>query len=462
MSVEAQSVDADESGEEEFEAIPQAQQTPHTIIVGNIVDVRAAVPIDSEVEDTGHDVGVVFENPTIARGSLWQNRNIPEGFDSAAEYNRALKVALAEDGEWVQGTQVDENDVSSSRDRLASVVDVDYENDSYRDHNLDVDYRVADTDDRDAEVKTVEFNGEEKTTGIALDGREFESNRVEEVEHDKIMVWFGGITGQFVLRALDFHGRPSARYNSDGYLVPGVLQHPLGWFDRDEKNYEVETTDRSELARDPSRGGLGRPPRVVRPPILRDDIRGEEVFVEIDRYGGGNMYEVTTAFNDFESDPANATEIGLSYASADEIEGDASWNVNRNPYDVIEEELGSDFELATYHGDGWQPKVDAADEPEEDTSGGSFDVDVDTGSVDEDSSVEHPTDNEVEFGEMVSEGLAGTNAKPSMEVFNTPDGKVDLETFVGMNEGEFDADPDVSAIREVVYENVDHLSVDDL
>lgn len=451
MSTKTQSADADTATEEEsedsgFEVYPQVTQHPETIIVGEeIVDIVTSADLSSDVENTGTGVGVVYKNPTVPQGTLWKNREVPENFDSASEFNTTLKAAFAEEGNYVNGVEVDEADIEEAQDRIAEAVDVDFEEDEYRDHRLKVDYKIADESDRDADVQEVS----DQILGIDVGGGVFASERVDEFTHDKVMVWYGGISGQFILRALDFNGLPSARYKEDGYLVKGLLQHPLGWFDRDEDNYPdlVETTDRSELARATQNGGMGRPPRVARPPVLRSDIEGEEVFIRIGRYNGGRMMEATIAFNDFEGDNVEeATQLEPRY--------------EQEPEEVLADEFGDEDVYSLYHGDGWQPKIEGdAESGTEDTSGASFDVDVDTG---DDSGSSGPTDDEIEFGEMVSEKIAGSGATPDEEIFPVDGDNTNLEGLVGANADQFSETPDIDAIREVIYENTSHLDVDDL
>ena len=115
--------------------------------------------------------------------------------------------------------------------------------------------------------------------------------------------------------------------------------------------------------------------------------------------------------------------------------------------------------VALYHGDGWQPKPDNAQDvmgtdQEEGSGGGSFDIETD---IDADS-VEHPTEDEVDFAEAISEKLAGTGATPD-EAFESKGG---LEGVVGNNADQFGVTPDVEAIRTVIYENVSHLDAGDL
>jgi hypothetical protein len=271
------------------------------------------------------------------------------------------------------------------------------------------------------------------------------------------------MSGQFIGRGLDFNGMPFARYtNPDDegelpYLVKGLFQVPIGWRgDADVDQFDnVETTDRKKLATD-----LGRPPRVARPPVLRDDIDGR-AFIAIGRYNGGNMFEVHIgrAADDYDA---------IIDALRDDDLSDEDYDALDMKYDQsAEETLNAEFDnpaevFALYHGEGWQ------DEPEETSSwaegsgdsGGSFDTpDVD---VDGDA-VEHPTEQEVEFAQGISEKLAGTGVSPDNEIFPTGDGEnTDLAGIVDANSDQFNVEPDVAAIREVVYENTAHLDEGDI
>lgn len=457
-SADADTTEEDESDNDERTTYAQVTQHPETTIVGEeIVEMVTSASIDSDQEKTGTGVGIVYRNPTVVGGTVWKQTGLPEGFDSAAEWNEVLKTALADEGDWVNGVEVEQDEIDDAVVRIDAGLgeddEFDSENAEYRDYRLPVDYKVVDEDDREAEVQSAEFQGETVVTGVDVGGGSFNSERVDEFVHDEIMVWYGGISGQFILRALDFNGRPSARFKEDGYLVKGLFQHPLGWFDRDTENYGdlVETTDRSNLARSADRGGLGRPPRVARPPVLRSDIEDEEVFIEIGRYNGGDMLEATIAFNDFEGGAVEeATQIEMAY--------------EQEPEEILKEEF--DVENTTevydlYHGDGWQPEPDNAGDGEtDDTSGGSFDVDVDTG--DDDSDDDGITEDEQSFGQMVAENIAGSDATPDMDIFTVQGENTDLEGLVGDNADQFSETPDIDNIREVIYENASHLDVEDL
>lgn len=451
---ETQSADADNDGDAENEQTiyPQVTQHPHSIIVGDeIVDVFTSADLDSSKEQTGTGIGVVWRNPTVAKGELWKNREVPDGFATGRTFMSTVYDAAGEN-------DVSDDEQAEARERLvdAGVIDstdVDIEISRSQQGTKamvgDDDISVPTVDYKMASGKSAEVQEVSGTVlGVDVGGGTFPSERVDAFEEDEVLVWYGGIAGQFIARAFDFNGRPSARYKDDGYLVKGLFQHPLGWFDRDTEDYDVETTDRSKLARAQSNGGLGRPPRVARPPVLRDDIDGESVFVEIDHYNGGPMLEATIAFNDFEGDNwEDATQLEPRYEESPEEVLAATFEEPNEVYSL-------------YHGDGWQPKPDNAQpvmgtDQDEDGGGGSFDLgDTDV----DDDAVEHPTDDEREFAQMVSEKIAGTGATPD-EAFASQGG---LEGIVGNNADQFGVTPDVEAIRTVVYENTSHLDVDDI
>lgn len=477
MSAETQSADADNDGEaqddtteDEFTYYPQVTQHPTSLIEGDIVDIVTGADIDGDSEDTGSSFGVVFENPEVEGGTLWRNDHIPEGFDSSAEFNDALKVAIqGDDIDYIRGQEVTEEFIEDARKRVGDVLGVtEFEDVSYEAESVNgTDYKVADPDDRDAEVG-YDQNGDEK--GIDVGGGTFESSQVENFgDADKVMVWYGGMAGQFIGRGLDFNGMAFARYTApdDGdlpYLVKGLFQVPLGWRgDADIDQYggdAVETTDRSKLARAEKNGGLGRAPRVARPPVLRDDLDGRS-FIAIGRYNGGNMHEVHIgrAEDDY-------TDI-MEAINADEDDVDDLYDAIDMRYDQsADETLNAEFDnpasiYGLYEGEGWLTVPDETQDAldADGDSGGSFDtpdVDIDGDSVD------HPTEQEVEFAEGIAEKLAGTGVSPEDDIFPTDEGNVDLEGIVQANTDQFQVTPDVDAIREVVYENTSHLSTEDL
>jgi hypothetical protein len=449
---ESESADAgtDEADDEEFTYYPQVKQSPTTIIEGEITNIVTGADLDSGVEDSGTSYGVVFENPTVEGGSLWKNSNIPDGFETTSEYNDTVRMAQADDDtNYVRGQEVTDEAIEAAQERLDDL-DVDYGGEDYDDLKAGgVDYKVADMSDRDTSEDTVEVpsTGEEVTTGFSLGSRSFESEQADEFDADTIMVWYGGMSGQFIGRGLDFNGMPFARYTDDGYLVKGLLQAPIGWRgDADVEQFDsVPSTNRKELATD-----LGRPPRTARPPVLRDDLEGR-TFIAIGRYNGGNMYEVHVGRAMDEYDDFLGTLRDNEQPEYDEID----MRYDQEPEERLADEFDDPSSIyALYEGEGWQSKPSNAQSFGEgdsgDTDGGSFDI----GGGDDDG-VDHPTDEETTFAKMVSEKLAGTDEDPD-DVF---DGG--LDGLVEDNAENFDGEYDVEAIRAEVYEYTDYLDASD-
>jgi hypothetical protein len=432
-----------------FEYHAQVTQHPTTIVEGKITDIRTSATLDGDAEQTGHGFGVVIEDPTVEAGSIWKNTQIPDGFASTTEYNDTLEIAVG-DSDYVRGQEVTDDAIEAARERLADYVDdfdsVDLEEDTIS----GTDYKIADVDDRDFNEH---FNRDGDLTGISVGGDEFTAAAAEGFDADSIMVWYGGMAGQFVGRALDFNGMPFARFTEsdegdDPYLLKGLLQAPIGWRgDADVEQYDsVPTTDRAELARD-----LDRKPRVTRPPVLRD--LEDRTFIALGRYNGGNMHEVHLGRAvggygpildalDADEDPTeHFDEVDMRYDQSPEATLAAEFD---NPGAVIN----------LYTGEGWMDEPDGWSYGSTEDTGGSFDVSVE---MDEDE-VEHPTDEEIQFAQQIATKLEGTGATPEDEVFQADDGNVDLEGLVGANAGNFSVTPDVDSIRQKIYENTSHLS----
>lgn len=466
MSQEDTNEGDDEQNDDSFRYYPQVTQHPTTIIEGEVVDMVTSADLDSEVEDTGNSFGVVYEDPTVAEETtIWRNLNIPEGFASTTEFNDAVRFAQADvgedDTEYIRGQEVTEERVQAAQERLDEH-GVDYEGEDYDDLEVEgTDYKVADPEnDRDAEVDTMEFDGEERVTGVDVGSGTFKSEEVEEFDSDRIMVWYGGISGQRAGRILDFNGLPFARYTDDGYLIKGLMQAPLGW-----RNTNGSMSDKEQFGVTKTRDDLKKAetyPRVARPPVVRDDIEGR-VFFGVGRFKGGNGFEPTIgrAVEDYES--------VLETLRSEDVPWEKEYDTDilDMRYDQEpEERLAAEFEDASniyslYHGAGWQDEPDNAQSvlggEGSDTDGSSFDVEMDD-------EVEHPTEQEVTFAKTIAEKItgaqndAGEQATPD-EAFESKGG---LEGVVDNNEGNLDTEPDVEAIREVVYENTDGLSTDDL
>lgn len=158
------------------------------------------------------------------------------------------------------------------------------------------DYVVANPD---ADDRTSEDTLDGTVIGVSDGARDFDSSPTDETsfdalmadsEADAIIVWFGGLSGQFIARDLDFNGRPSAKYTDDGYLVKGLYQYPQGWWD-------ASPSAKGEMVKN------GLAPRVARFPVLRDDLADDDVAGVIETSRDGRSHRVSV-FADIDVDDA--------------------------------------------------------------------------------------------------------------------------------------------------------------
>lgn len=429
----AETNDADDG--DEFDYIPQVNQSPRTIIEGEVVDLVGPSNLDAEQPRTSF--GVVYEDPEVITGDVWLNRNVPDGFVSTREINDTIKVAAAEEGDYVGSIEVEDGDVEAARDRLSEYVEGldDYEVGDWdemaqtNDYGVPVagvngtDIKVADSSDAETTVQEVDGT----VLGVEINGSMFSGERGE--LPDRVMVWYNSLSGQFLGRALDFNGLPFAGYDANGEKTHGLFQVANGW-------REANRSKRGEMASN------GKAPRVTRPPILRDDI--DRIGVEIYRSGQAYYINFGHAQDDY-------SEI---------IDGDGSFDSIDFKYaDEAAETIAAEFDedpTNWYKGDGWNEALNLDNKSEDGGSeGGSFDISVNDG---DDGGVEHPTDNEIEFAQMVIEKIEGTEADPADAIFGGGDEKTDLDGLVAANEGNFDVTPDVSAIDTYIRENTSHLT----
>jgi hypothetical protein len=418
----------------EFDYIPQANQSPHTVIEGDVVDL---VGPNTSGEQTGTSFGVVYENPEVVTGTVWLNRNVPDGFVSTREINDTIKMAAAEEGDYVGGIEVEDGDIEDARDRLEDYVAEldDFEAGEWdamaetNDYGVPVagvngtDIKIADPSDAETEVQEVN----DTVLGIEINGSLFSGEEGE--LPDRVMVWYNSLSGQFLGRALDFNGLPFAGYDANGSQTHGLFQVANGW-------REANRSKRGEMASN------GKAPRVVRPPILRDDI--DDIAVEI--YRSGQAYYIN--FGHAQDDYSEIIDGDESFESID-------FQYAENAAETIASEFDDD-PTNWYEDDGWNEGLNLDNKSEGGSSdGSSFDIDVNEG---DDDDPEHPTDNEVEFANMVVEKIEGTGADPADAIFGDGDEKTDLEGLVAANEGNFDVTPDVAAIDATIRENASHLT----
>lgn len=278
QNMSATTTEVESGTDNEQQQLAWVNQTPTTKLTGEFVDLIYSGDLSSRTAQNGTSFGVVMKNLRVDEGDLYRNQN--------------------KDGDAL--VIVDEDEGKRATD-----------------------YRVADDGDE------VEGRGQPSLTTIQagdqtiLTDRAGQSFEVGELSDDEVIVWYNGMSGQIIGRALDIHGRPFAEYKNDGYLVKGLLQVAEGW----------RNGNKGQMVRD----GLG--PRVARAPVPRPDLVGNEVSIEIGRWNGGRMYEATITDVDGE-------QVDMEYSS-----------------DFEENFESHEIGMHLHHGEGWQDKPANAQEP---------------------------------------------------------------------------------------------------
>lgn len=445
----------------DFDWMPQVTQHPHTIISGESDGADITPRQVGGGEQTGSDFAVTFADASVEKGEVWQNNDIPDGFVSTSQFNDLLSIAVNEP-DYKRGEEItDEKQTVAEEaieDALGEVPD------DADDHYVSgTDYKVVDPDDDETEL-SFDRDGNEK--GVDVGGGTFDSSSVDGFDGN-VMVWYGGMTGTIIGRTLDFNGLPWARFtgldDESPYLVKGLFQPPIGWRgEADEDFYgsdNVESTDRSELARPVDNGGLGRKPRVARPPVLRPDMDGR-FFISISRFNGGRMGEANLGFgvDDYDAFVESMEQRESSY---DDIDYDGYDELDLRYAEDADEVLAAEFEGTIadiydwYGGEGWQNKPDNAFEGTDSNGSGGFDL----GDDDDNSAVEHPTEQERRFAQMIVQKMAGRDIDPEDDDAFEVDGEtMNLSEIIDHNEGNFDVEPSKEAIRDEVYAEADGLT----
>jgi hypothetical protein len=325
--------------------------------------------------------------------------------------------ALQADGiEVINGT-VFENDERGEYESTSEAAEA-------NDQPRATDFRVVDVDDKSADAKQDFLFTREEMGDYTV--------RDESIEEETLL-FFNGMSGQFVGRTLDFNGLPWARYTDDGYLVKGLLQVPDEW-------RSANRSKRSDMAQD------GRAPRVARTPFLRGDV--DEIIIDLSRYNGGRMYEVHVFDGTEIENPELELEEGSDGMILDGVE-------ELQPrYDDEADDYLADREVrwALYHGDGWP------DEPANAEATGSVDVELDVGG-DETELESGFTASQERLIDSFEDALKGSGV--------TPDGAFDggleaaIETYAD-DAGCADNLPAVNDVREELYVRLSHLDVEDL
>lgn len=306
-------------------------------------------------------------------------------------------------------------------------------------HSRPTDYRIVDTEDRGTTI----------ANGALVTGEEGPNtyDEVDAIAEDEVIFWFNGLSGERIARVLDFNGRPFSRWTDDGYLIKGLFQVAEGWRGGNSEQ-------RKALKQD------GKAPRVARLPILREDVEGSRLLIDMSRYRGGRGYEIhvfdAEAFED---------EFGSRDHPIDDIERDDNYQLVTEselemPYsedadEVIVESFGpevdevdptAEFFMSMETGDGWQTRPEGAVSG---TGTGDFEVSVDQGSD------EQIQQQYAQFADMVADELAEGL---------TPDEAYSggLESLIGKNAEAFHVVPSANDIRPLIYERVAWLDADDL
>lgn len=408
---EQQTADEDEetSGDDEQEIIPWAVHQPTARIIGEPTALIYMGEIDSDEPQPSDSYGVIFENPRIVNGDVFSNK--ARGDDT--------------------GTVVDSIDEDEKRP---------------------TDFRFLDGEDSD--VASFDSDGDLSTDETGPSSYE----QVDEIDADRILVFYNGMSGTRVGRTLDFNGQSYAKHRSDtGYLVKGLYQAHPNWLG-------AASEERATLAE------AGKAPRVVRAPILRyrvqededgddhrllDEPESPEVLVDVSHYEGTRGYELHI----FDAE-AFEEEFGDLTTSVDEmergrygLETDSEIEYGSVRYSVAD----SILEQAGY-GFAW------FDEWEEHPDGWELEYDLGGDGSD--------------FGDLSSEVVTEEDFDEQKKNFAAqaaaalPDGKSPEDAFPGGFAGLVDkkvetfyqepTEEDVDEMLEMVYQQTDWLDTADL
>jgi hypothetical protein len=392
---------------------PWASQTPTTRIKGVPTDIFASDSWDGRDEQTQSSYGIVLRDAEVVIGDAYVNGMKPDG------------------------------------DVTRSIVD--------EDSTSPTDYRIADADDPSMTVVNDVLATDEEST---VDGNVANQYEKGTIEDDEILLWVNGLSGERIIRHLDFNGRPYAKYTENG-PVYGLFQAYDEWF--------ADDADRGQLASD------GKAPRLARPPLLRPDVGEDGLVAEYAEDTTDNAVLIDLTADDggkyrsyrghvFDAD-AFADEFGDLTTPTDEIptgryglETDSELDLRMADYDVANAVIdAADWNMATffYEGDGWGSVPDSRQQ----SSGSSMTVATSADTADTPSD-EQQDDVAVE---QIVEALEGNEALHGQ----TPDEALEggLSGFIDANADEWDTPPHgerKDAIERRIYEAVDWLSVDSL
>ena len=378
--------DQQSDGEEQYPERAWLNMTPTTRLKGTVTEI-----FTPELGTSNY--GIIIEDPEVVVGDVFVNEQKPDG-------GQTREV-------------VDENSTSPT------------------------DYRVADDSDPSVTVVEDTLATDEESTVDGDVANTYE--RADSFDDDEVCLWISGLAGDRIIRALDFNGRPYARYNDNG-PVYGLLQAHESWF--------KDGADRSALAAD------GKAPRTIRPPMLRPDI--DEVLIDVTADDGGNYrsYRGNVFRAEEFVDETGGLDTPTSELPTDQYGIAADSRLDLRLADF--EEAGSKVKAADWNfadmlqtGDGW------ADVPESATSQ-SFDTSMDLAD-------DQPSDDVALTEEFVADVV---EQMETVEVAHgrSPDEIWDggLESLIERNSDSLPDDPDVEGIRLSIYEAVNWLDAENL
>lgn len=401
---EQQAADAESTEEEaDYEERPWVNITPTTRLSGEVIDIFAKDFPTSDKEQTDSMYGIVVQNPEVVVGNVYRNNHKPE------------------DG--------------LTRD----VVD--------EDSSSPTDYRVADESDKSANVVGDTLVTDEESM---VDGEQ--ANQYDEgaFEEDEVLLWVGGMSGERLIRALDFNGQPFARYiENDGepYLIKGLFQAHEDWFS-DQKS-------RGQAAKE------GHAPRLNRPPILRPDVEGEHLLIDISRGNGRGYYGHVFVADDFDgevggidtpTDDLPKGQYGLDVDSELDLR-----QVGFDEADATIEDNDLNMHAMFFEGPGWGEQPDGVDT----SVSTGFDTGLDIGESSD--SGQDDTAQDEEFALNVVEAMKATDAAHGL----TPDEvyKQGLTGKIDQNSSEWSEIPTgdrLQNIREIIYSELSWLDASEL